>query len=250
MERYAFFGHHKCASLYVREVIIRLSKCQGLNYWAGSLTNRLPYDFHNDEKWKKRWIKVKEKIKTFDFNFLIHINATNTISKLINHRYKGFHIVRNPRDILVSAYFSHLYSHPVATPWMEIQRAELKKRNQEDGMLYELDTFTGIHLNKMQNWDYQQPNIYETKFETLTTDQTEWNKILKFIEMPYDPQYLQEILDELSFKNKTNREKGEEDKSHHLRKGIQGDWKNHFTPKIEKAFSKYGDLLVKLGYKE
>ena len=34
------------------------------------------------------------------------------------------------------------------------------------------------------------------------------------------------------------------------RKGIVGDWKNHFTEKDKKLFNKIaGDLMIKLGYK-
>ena len=35
----------------------------------------------------------------------------------------------------------------------------------------------------------------------------------------------------------------------HYRKGIAGDWKNHFTKKVKEAFKRrYGKLLILAGY--
>lgn len=47
------------------------------------------------------------------------------------------------------------------------------------------------------------------------------------------------------------RRPGEEDPRHHYRKGISGDWKNHFTNQHKQFFRHhYNSLLVKLGYEE
>jgi hypothetical protein len=53
-----------------------------------------------------------------------------------------------------------------------------------------------------------------------------------------------------SFKNLSKgRDAGSEKVTSHYRKGIAGDWKNHFTEKHKQLFKdRYGDLLVKLGY--
>ena len=45
------------------------------------------------------------------------------------------------------------------------------------------------------------------------------------------------------------RAKGAEDSKSHYRKGVGGDWVNHFTPALVDAFKeRYGDLVVRLGY--
>lgn len=64
-----------------------------------------------------------------------------------------------------------------------------------------------------------------------------------------DEQKLEKIIDKYSFKNQTSRNPGEEDKQSFLRKGIAGDWKNHFSPEARKVFHAYaGQELIKLGY--
>ena len=41
------------------------------------------------------------------------------------------------------------------------------------------------------------------------------------------------------------------DKNSHYRKGVAGDWRNHFTDKIKREFrERHGDLLIKLQYEE
>jgi lipopolysaccharide transport system ATP-binding protein len=58
------------------------------------------------------------------------------------------------------------------------------------------------------------------------------------------------ILERHSFKRKSGgRPAGKEDIHHHYRKGIAGDWRNYFTPRVTDAFkAQYGDLLIRLNY--
>ena len=45
------------------------------------------------------------------------------------------------------------------------------------------------------------------------------------------------------------RTQGEENTKSHFRKGISGDWKNHFNHDHKDYFKKYyNEILVKLGY--
>ena len=47
------------------------------------------------------------------------------------------------------------------------------------------------------------------------------------------------------------RKPGQEDVKSHNRKGVAGDWKNHFEEKHKQLFKeKYGSLLVQLGYEQ
>jgi hypothetical protein len=47
------------------------------------------------------------------------------------------------------------------------------------------------------------------------------------------------------------RERGQEDPSSFYRKGIAGDWKNHFTEEDKRVFKEEaGELLIRLGYEE
>ena len=53
------------------------------------------------------------------------------------------------------------------------------------------------------------------------------------------------------FEARSGRKPGEEDVTSHERKGIAGDWRNYFTPKVTREFKqRYGSLLVATGYEK
>jgi len=61
---------------------------------------------------------------------------------------------------------------------------------------------------------------------------------------------IDKIASQLSFKKLAkNRNAGEENTNSHYRKGVKGDWKNHFQKEhIEYFNSKHPNLLSKLNY--
>jgi hypothetical protein len=47
------------------------------------------------------------------------------------------------------------------------------------------------------------------------------------------------------------RERGQEDPSSFYRKGVAGDWKNHFSKEDRRVFKEEaGELLIRLGYED
>jgi len=47
----------------------------------------------------------------------------------------------------------------------------------------------------------------------------------------------------------TGRRPGQEDIHAHQRKGIAGDWRNHFTTRVKEVFKqRYGHVLIATGY--
>jgi len=63
---------------------------------------------------------------------------------------------------------------------------------------------------------------------------------------------LKEVLEKNSYeKLSKGRKKGEEDTSSHYRKGVAGDWKNHFNERHIRYFKNaMNDILVKYGYEK
>ena len=53
----------------------------------------------------------------------------------------------------------------------------------------------------------------------------------------------------LSFKAQAGRAAGEENAKSYLRKGVAGDWRNHFSDEAEAVFERHaGEALRRLGY--
>ena len=92
---YAYFGHHRCATMWTMAIIRALGRELGLRVAEESRYHQLPADLPQT-------------------GFFAHLNATDSVvQKLAGLEYRGFHVIRDPRDILVSSYFSDKYSHPV-----------------------------------------------------------------------------------------------------------------------------------------
>jgi hypothetical protein len=109
---------------------------------------------------------------------------------------RGFHVIRDPRDILVSSYFSHRNSHPVSfggVEWPELvpHREALLRLDHDAGILKEME-FSGWMIDTMATWDYQRPGMLEIRMEDLTADPvTWWSKIFRHLELLAGPGRLQ-----------------------------------------------------------
>ncbi len=64
-----------------------------------------------------------------------------------------------------------------------------------------------------------------------------------------DPNKAGWIVDQYSFAKMSGRKAGEQKNHSFMRKGIVGDWQNHFSPKARELFHYYaGEELISLGY--
>jgi hypothetical protein len=203
-------------------------------------------------------------------------------------RFRGVHVIRDPRDVVVSSYFSHKTSHSTGG-WPELAefRPLLNNLSKDDGMIENIK-FTaklpidGWDINLFDNfmeWDYLLPNIMEVKFERLVQDpytvllemfnfleMLEFSDVnpsglLKYVLRNRFPHRFSKITTipawQILFQGYVNRfsklsggrSKGSEDEASHYRKGLPGDWRNHFTDRHKDFFKKnYNELLIKLGY--
>lgn len=171
---------------------------------------------------------------------------------------RGVHLFRDPRDIVVSGYFSHRNSHPIEVDgvlWRELirHRINLLKMEKDAGMAAEIE-FSGYFLDHMLSWNLDDPNVLAVRMEDLVSDQVgQWRRVLEHwqvLDLLPDG-YLDELLRTYTFDQMAGggRKIGEEDETSHYRKGVAGDWRNHFTDDHLKLFRKrYGDLVERLGY--
>jgi hypothetical protein len=263
-----YFGHHRSGSSYVRTILERLYTYQGL---------------------KTTTIHREDEISGLaSTDLLILSNATLSSLQEFNFT-RGFHIIRDPRDIVVSSYFSHLYSHSTRH-WEELiaHRAFLESLTFDEGLTHELTSCRKQQFEDMALWNYDNPSILEIKFENLIIDPLiVWgsildhleiktrhksllsnvlalhNKVIKsisvrrksdvlkslYIKHRLTQEEIQATLTSNSFENLSGKPKGLEDIQNHYRKGVSGDWKNHFTDTHKQLFKEnWGELLFQLGY--
>jgi hypothetical protein len=122
-------------------------------------------------------------VKGESIDFLAYTNAEIDLIRDINF-FRGFHVVRDPRDILVSAYYSHLHSHSTKHwPELERHREVLKAQTKAEGLHSEL-AFLEAQFEAMYRWDYEQDRVLELRMEDLTASPHEvFVRILRFLDL-------------------------------------------------------------------
>jgi hypothetical protein len=273
---YAYFGHHKCASSWIHQIVNETCKDAGLRHIKVSNSLNCGHSLAS--------YVIKNKT-----DFLSYTNAVySEVSSLKN--LKAFHVIRDPRDVLVSGYFSHLKSHPEDV-WPELSphREKLNTLSPHDGLLEEFN-FSQRFLNEMGDWDYTHPDILQLKMEDMIQHPyTSFLEVFAFLGIlddnsrsPLSRYFLEQkyLLNRTLGKTPFNRlfsgkgkipserllgnvhqksfkflsggrNQGVENSKNHYRKGVPGDWQNYFTQIHAKRFIElYGNLLIQLGYEE
>jgi hypothetical protein len=98
-------------------------------------------------------------------------------------------------------------------------------------------------------WD--QPNVGHVSYENLLVDGV--NELSQAIEKaqgkPVDCRLVELAVERHAFKTETGRAAGEEHRGSFLRKGIAGDWVEHFSREAGEVFDQFaGQDLVDFGY--
>lgn len=222
-------------------------------FWNNSkLINYSPKDnFITDNE------KILNKLDKLPINALIgplYIRRSNFENLIKPKIYKAFFIARDPRDLIISNYFSLKYSHSPYDPYILKMRDKLNNISQDDGIFDLIESLTpGIKMT-LEGWfKNNSENIYLLKFEDLfgLNHKKVFAELLQFCEINLSSSATETLLDKYSFQKISGRKLGTEDVKNHYRKGIPGDWKNYFNEEHTSLFKELsGDLLINCNYEK
>lgn len=166
---------------------------------------------------------------------------------------RSFFVLRDPRDLVVSEYFSTIGSHPPMGDLARL-RERLQAVDQPAGMRLILDDLAAYGTFACQkSWidASADPDVLLVHFEDLIAESGEsaWQRVLEHFDIRIPRLLLRQVLKKYAFSRLAGRQRGVEDKTSHYRKGVHGDWKNYFDASLRERFHEItGNLVQTLGY--
>jgi lipopolysaccharide transport system ATP-binding protein len=162
---------------------------------------------------------------------------------------RWFVVIRDLRDTLVSGYFSIKHSHKLELEKDHRLRSRLQESSTEDGLLYLLDFWLPDRAIVQRSWAGGPDDILKYEDMLAKDEEILARVLLGHCRLSVPIEKFREVVIANRFEIRTGRSRGQEDVGSHERKGIAGDWRNHFTDKLAKTFKdRFGELLVTTGY--
>ncbi|WP_412063078.1 sulfotransferase domain-containing protein [Rubrivirga sp. IMCC45206] len=171
---------------------------------------------------------------------------------------RAFFVMRDPRDLLVSWYFSARKNHvvgPDPTAPLATARAALAALDPEAGLKYAVDYFAERgRFDALASWADRgaaDPDVLLVRYEDFVgpDSQGAFRRLFDHLDIQIPADTLAALLEAYSFERLSGRKRGASDPNSHLRSGRAGDWTTHFTPDVLAHYHAVaGDLAERLGY--
>ena len=161
-----------------------------------------------------------------------------------------FVLIRDLRDTLVSAYYSLRYSHETQTGQLAYYRWLLSRMDLPTGLAFLAETWLNSVAWVQRSWLQAGAPVFKIE-ECISNPSQKLGAIFRdHWGLDVAPPLLEEAVQRHSFSILAGgRAPGQEDRGSHYRKGVAGDWRNHFTVELARRFEHlYGDMLLLAGY--
>jgi hypothetical protein len=243
-------SYHKCLTVYYKRVMHTLfNRCLP---WSGGYrhfnSDLASFEAHFD---KSRVASVNN-----------HALDLERLARARPLRVSRF--VRDPRDLLVSGYFYHRRG---AEEWVRLEAPatedwafanaripeRLRRRGgsyaellrslpEEEGLLAELE-LRRYHFESMHSWPDAHPDVVTYRYEEIVGDET---RVFRELFAFYGFSQVERILGGwLARRYSLGRMKADP----HVRNPAAGQWRRHFTPRLQQAFEQsHPGLVALLGY--
>jgi len=160
--------------------------------------------------------------------------------------------VRDPKDALVSQFYSWKYSHKNNNAEIRHYRKLFSTMSPVEGMNLLLTDNKLKFLNQLNCWIgelsagghilFRYEDLKSDFFKTMRT-------VLSELGLFLDEETLSQIKQDTAFSRKAKRKPGTEDRHSHYRKGIVGDHRNYFNQELTQLYEdSYGDIARLIGY--
>lgn len=170
--------------------------------------------------------------------------------------YRGIHIMRDPRDMIVSSYHYHKWTNE---NWVHVPdndgvtyQEKLQAVDKTEGLFMTIRHFIFFSRETLENWDLDDPNIMEVKYDDLMGENRDqvYFRMFKFLGLEGKALELSIRLMRLFEAGKRSRiSKDSVNERAHIRSGKSEQWKKELEPgHIAYIEKELGHILDKFGY--
>ncbi len=153
------------------------------------------------------------------------------------------HIIRDGRDAAVSGWFHNLR---VSEEWANKEFGSFAAFAEHYAQVWAVNIRAGRRFGALNPERY-----YEVRYEDMLADSNHvLDAVLKYLDASCEAAEIEKCVQAASFKHLAKgRTAGTENRQSHFRKGVQGEWRQHFDEHIHASFERHsGGLLSELGY--
>jgi len=171
--------------------------------------------------------------------------------------YRGVHLMRDPRDMIVSGYHYHKWAYET---WVHRPDAngnsyqqKLNRVDRATGLFMEIDHFIFFYRDLLERWDCDDPDILEVRYEDLMSGERDvhYESIFRFLGC--EGERLRIGIDMMRLfeaERRTGRRSDAKRARHqHIRSGRSQQWRDELNPEhLAYIEAQLGPVLRKFGY--
>lgn len=171
--------------------------------------------------------------------------------------FRGLHVIRDPRDVIVSAAFYHqksdeswLHEPQACYGGKTYQQAINSYASLDDKIIFEMENASRHTVLEMQAFDYADPRFLTVKFEEMSIDYRLERFERAFEFLGFHPDAIGWCLT-AAYRNSlfSGAAGSGQTKPGHVRSGKSKQWTEFFGRKHRRRFERtFGDVLTTLGY--
>jgi hypothetical protein len=242
------FSVNKAATQYTKSILSRCATENGLTH-----VRLHDYAFFSDFPYLDRltaqqMIEYQYIFKPLGYLYSVFGGMIEGIPNL--DRYHVVLMVRDPRDVLTSGYFSIAYSHVPPTGRDKIEsfnkeRAFARQAGIDQYVASKSEHVCHVYRRYVDLLMHKWPNVYVTRYEDMIADFAGWlDCLLRYCELRVSPRLKQELLEEAS-----RAHPKKEDTSRNMRQVIPGDHRRKLqSGTIERLNCLFSGVLADFKY--
>jgi hypothetical protein len=243
------FSVNKAATQYVKDLLGRIGRENGLvpvHLHGYSFDSDLPFFDHLSKEDMQKYAHL---FRPKGYVYSVFGGAIDGIENI--EKYRTVLMVRDPRDVLTSMYYSSAYSHAIPNATGDKRSIFLKRRAHtrqidiDQFVLENAERERAIYQRYIDLYLNGRPHLYLTRYEDMVKDFSAWvDGLLDHCELVIEPAMRTKIVEEAGLIRPVK-----ENKYAHIRKGEPGDHHDKLQPKtVLRLNDIFAEVMKKFGY--